>query len=290
MYSKFNLSISDYFYNKELNRHLGSGKELYENHEAHAKKSLKEFIYDNGHIDGTAMKSNWFQIEDVDIFISHSHQDITKVKAFAGWLYDEFGLIAFIDSCVWGYCNDLLKQIDDDHCKKKDGKTYDYDLRNYTTSHVHMMLSTALTEMIDNTECVMFYNTPNSICLVDDLQMIKNEKKKVTLSPWIYHELAMTSLVRKSEPSRTVSLLEDVVIHKAFSEQNNINIEHDVNKYLDEMIFVTSDELELWKRNYEILTHKLDGDSIPFIRGYENIHPLDVLYNLPVLSKINKYK
>ena len=251
-----------------------------------AKKSLKEFIYDNGHIDGDSMKSNWFQMENVDIFISHSHQDITKVKAFAGWLYDEFKLAAFIDSCVWGYCNDLLQQIDDEYCKKKDGKTYDYNLRNYTTSHVHMMLDTALTEMIDNTECIMFYNTPNSVLLADDLQKIKNEKKKVTLSPWIYHELAMTSLVRICKPSRTIQLLENALVHKAFSEYNDINIEHNISDYLDKMITLKSEELELWDRSYAILTHRLDGESVLNITGYEKIHSLDVLYNLPVLSKI----
>lgn len=285
MYSKFNLSISDYFYNTELNKHLERGKKIYENHEVLAKKILKEFIYDNGHIDGTAMKSNWFQIESVDVFISHSHQDITKVKAFAGWLYDEFNITAFIDSCAWGYCDDLLKQIDDACCKKKDGKTYNYKLRNYTTSHVHMMLSTALTEMIDNTECIMFYNTPNSVSLVDDLKTIKSQKKKVTLSPWIYHELATTSLVRNRKPTRMIPILENVIIHKAFSEINNINIEYDVDTYLEEMIPVEAKELMDWKRNYAILTHKIDGDCISNITGYENIHPLDVLYNLSILSK-----
>lgn len=288
MYSKFDVKIDDYFYNSELNKHLGRGMSIYQEHERQAKNSLKEFLYDNGHIDGTAMKSNWFQIEKVDIFISHSHQDITKVKAFAGWLYDEFNLTAFIDSCAWGYCDELLKQIDDEYCKKQDGKTYDYDRRNYTTSHVHMMLSTALTEMIDNTECIMFYNTPNSVSLADDVETIKNAKKKVTLSPWIYHELSMTSLVRKRETERTIPLLEKVISHKAFSESNNINIEHDVDKYLEEMIPLTPDKLKLWKRNYATLTHKLDGDCIQYIQGYENIHPLDVLYNLSILSKQGK--
>lgn len=286
MYSKYSIEISNSFYNRELNRHLETGKKIYQKHEEMAKKSLKEFIYDNGHIDGDSMKSNWFQMENVDIFISHSHQDITKVKAFAGWLYDEFKLTAFIDSCVWGYCNDLLQQIDDEYCKKKDGKTYDYNLRNYTTSHVHMMLATALTEMIDNTECIMFYNTPNSVLLADDLQKIKNEKKKVTLSPWIYHELAMTSLVRICKPSRTIQLLENALVHKAFSEYNDINIEHNISDYLDKMITLKSEELELWDRSYAILTHRLDGESVLNITGYEKIHSLDVLYNLPVLSKI----
>ena len=191
----------------------------------------------------------------------------------------------FIDSCAWGYCDDLLKQIDDEHCEKKDGKTYDYDLRNYTTSHVHIMLSTALTEMIDNTECIMFYNTPNSVSLVDDLQTIKKKKKKVALSHWIYHELAMTSLVRKREPCRTVLLLENALIHKAFNERNDINIEHDVDKYLEEMIPIASEELNLWKRSCASLTHKIDSDCILSINEYEDIHPLDILYNLPVLSK-----
>lgn len=286
LYSKFNLSIKDSFYNNELNKHLESGKRIYEGHEALAKKSLKEFIYDNGNIDGTAVKSNWFQIENVDVFISHSHQDINKVKAFAGWLYDEFHLTAFIDSCVWGYCDDLLKQIDDDYCKKKNGKTYDYYLRNYTTSHVHMMLSTALTEMIDNTECIMFYNTPNSVSLADDLQTIKKEKKKVTLSPWIYHELAMTSLVRRSKLQRPVQVLESVLIHKAFGERGKINIEYNVDEYLEEMISITSEELKAWKSEYVSLTHKADEDCIPDLNEVEGIRPLDVLYNLVVLSKM----
>lgn len=285
MYSKYELTISDFFYNKELNEHLESGKKIYSRHEKKAKKALKEFIYDNGHIDGTSMKNNWFQMEEVDVFISHSHRDINKVKAFAGWLYDEFKLTAFIDSCVWGYCDELLKQIDDMYCKNKTNQTYNYSLRNYTTSHVHIMLSTALTEMIDKTECIMFYNTPNSISLADDLSVLQKEVKKVTLSPWIYHELAMTSLIRKSKLNRKMALLEEAITHKEYSERNNISIEHTVDEYLSNMISISTTELEIWKKNYLMLTHKLDGDYIKSLQGYEDIYPLDVLYNLPYCKK-----
>lgn len=285
MYSKFNLEISEYFYNAELNRHLEKGKEIYSEFEAKAKKSLKEFIYDNKHIDGSSMKDNWFNIGKADVFISHSHKDISKVKAFAGWLYEEFKLTAFIDSCAWGYCDNLLKQIDDDYCKKSDGKTYDYDRRNYSTSHVHMMLSTALSEMIDNTECIMFYNTPNSISLVDDLNTIKEEKKKITLSPWIYHELSMTSLIRPRNPIRDIPILEKAIEHRAFSEKNSLDIGYDVDKYLGEMFSISSNNLNSWKKLYSILTHKIDGDSIPYITGYEDIYPLDVLYNVMMTEK-----
>lgn len=34
-----------------------------------------------------------------------------------------------------------------------------------------------------------------------------------------------------------------------------------------------------------ILTHKVNSVCISNINEYEDIHPLDVLYNLPVLSK-----
>ena len=271
MYSKFDLKISDDFYNNELSHYLKSGQEIYKEHENTVKKSLREFIYKNGHIDGTSMKNHWFQMEDVDIFLSHSHQDINKVQALAGWLYDEFGLTAFIDSCVWGYCVELLKEIDDDYCKNSDGKSYAYNLRNYTTSHVHIMLSTALTEMIDKTECIMFYNTPNSISLAEDVATLKKEKKKVTLSPWIYHELAMTSLL-ESKPKREKAILESV-LHKAFNTDSLPNIEHEVGKYLNDMEPLEGVELREWKRNYH---------SVP---EYKDVHALDVLYAMLFMTK-----
>ena len=231
------------------------------------------------------MKSNWFQMEDVDVFISHSHKDIVKVKAFAGWLYDEFGITAFIDSCVWGYCDELLKQIDERYCKNKKGDTYNYNLRNYTTSHVHMMLSTALTEMIDKTECIMFYNSPNSVSMADDLKKMDKEGKKVTLSPWIYYELAMTKMTRICKPDRDIQVVGNIVKHSAFAEMNTISIEHSVDEYIKELIEIKPYDLERWIKKYEVLTHRIDGDNIRSIKGYENIHPLDVLYSLTVLSE-----
>lgn len=81
---------------------------------------------------------------------------LIKLKHLLDSLHDCFGLEAFIDSCSWGYCDDLLNKIDKKYCYDSKKKTYDYHLRNYTTSHVHMMLSTALAEMMDNTECIIF--------------------------------------------------------------------------------------------------------------------------------------
>lgn len=281
MYSKFDFKLTNSFYNAELNNYLELGKKEYNDFSAKVKHSLKNFIYDNGKIDGTSLKEHWFNIVDADVFISHSHQDIGKVKAFAGWLKYNFNLTCFIDSCVWGYCDELLKQIDDEKCKNTNSSTYSYELRNYTTSHVHMMLSIALSEMIDNSECVIFFNTPESVSLSDDLESLKKSNHSTTLSPWIYHELAMTSMIRPSELKRQLTLLEHSEKRTLFaSEQNSIHISHDVDKYINEMIELTGEDLNKWKRTYQILTHQIDGDYIPLISGYEDIHALDVLYSL----------
>lgn len=56
-----------------------------------------------------------------------------------------------------------------------------------------MMLSTALNNMIDSTECLFFLNTPNSISLSNE---ITNEQK-FTYSPWLYSELTTASIVEK---------------------------------------------------------------------------------------------
>lgn len=278
MYSKFDFKLTDSFYNIEINNHLEIGKKIYDEFESSTKECVRKFIYENGHIDGSSLKEHWFNIKKADIFISHSHKDINKVKAFAGWLKHNFNLTSFIDSCVWGYCDDLLKQIDDDNCKSSNKSTYNYELRNYTTSHVHMMLSIALSEMIDNTECVIFFNTPESVKLKDDLKSIRDGKQVVTLSPWIYHELAMTTLIRKNELKRTVTSLENAFGKRTLNEYNSINIEHNVEKYLGEMVKLDENDLKKWKHYFDCMTHRIDGARIPFIEGFEKTNPLDVLY------------
>lgn len=140
-------------------------------------------------INGTDIQKEWFPEIEADIFLSHSHKDIKLAEKLAIWLYEKFGLKTFIDSHVWGYANDLLKEIDDEYCLKKNWY-YDYNLRNFSTSHVHMMLNIALFKMMDKCECLFFLNTPNSINLSESM-------KTQTFSPWIYSELVSSKIIRK---------------------------------------------------------------------------------------------
>lgn len=265
MFSKFNYCPSIPFYNTYINQYHTRGNAIYAEHQKEVQACLSDYISEDGIINGTNLKEDWFSIAKKDVFISHSHKDINRVKAFAGWLYDVFGIEAFIDSCSWGYCDELLNRIDKKYCYKASTKTYDYDLRNYTTSHVHMMLSTALTEMMDSTECIIFFNTPSSINMSDELNAIK--KKEKTTSPWIYHELMMTTLLRPNPPKRRQIAFEQFSLRHDERERFP-EINYDVSKALNSMLQLKDDNLKLWNKQW-----------IDLSKGYD-VHPLDALYGI----------
>ena len=273
MYLAFNYSPSEHFYNSTLNNYLSKGAELYSDQEKNVKRCLSEYISSEGIINGSELRENWFSTEQTDVFLSHSHKDINKVKAFAGWLYETFGLTSFIDSCAWGYCDELLNRIDKKYCYNKNKGTYDYNLRNYTTSHVHMMLSTAITETLSRSECAIFFNTPNSIMLKDELSLIEKKNTKKTTSPWILYELTMISRLKRIHPHRT----EAYIAHKGATKRampSNIHcppIYYDVAKMLDGIPIINDCMLSLWEE-----THNQDK------------HPLDELYRIVLNSKKNK--
>jgi hypothetical protein len=216
MYRGYNLDLD---WNADLDgKHFEDGLALFEADKRIVQETLDTFTLHNGKLDGTKMKENWFpQMENYDVFISHSHSDRVRAIAFAGWLHKTFQIRAFVDSCLWGYADDLLKLIDDKYCYQKETKTYNYTLRNYSTSHVHMMLSTALTMMIDNAECLFFLNTPNSITVSG----VVNK----TDSPWIYSEIAATRMLRKNIPLRRSTVL----LSKGGEINENLGVQYDVN-------------------------------------------------------------
>ena len=141
------------------------GNELYNANRKHIITKLESFISEDGFLDGSEMQDNWFPQIEADIFISHSHYDEKAAVSFAGWLYKNFRIKSFIDSCIWGYSNDLLKILDNRYCLNPSGETYSYQKRNYSTSHIHMMLSTALMMMINKTDAMMI-NTMKRLNIV----------------------------------------------------------------------------------------------------------------------------
>ena len=132
---------------------------------------MERYLSPCGELKASEIEKDWFPEIKADVFWSHSHKDEKDVIALAGFL-NNLGLTTFIDSCVWGYADDLLKQIDDTYCISKKSSDdlidfYSYQKRNQSTTHVHMLLNGALMKMMDNTECLIFLDTPNSLKMQD---------------------------------------------------------------------------------------------------------------------------
>lgn len=237
MFRGFNLDLN--WNSKYDEQFLATGQKLFNDYEKTVKETLKDYALNEGVLDGSKMQSSWFPKVDADIFISHSHKDAKRAIALAGWLYETFGIKAFIDSCIWGYSDDLLRLIDNKHCYQEDSKTYNYNLRNYSTSHVHMMLSVALTMMIDHSECIFFLNTPSSI----SASSIVNK----TESPWIYSEIAVTQMIRQKTPRRRI-VRETKYFSKGGVLNESLKIQYDID--LSHLSEINLDTINEWKKNF----------------------------------------
>lgn len=211
------------------------------------RAELDKFLLPNGNFDGAKMQSAWFPEVKADVFLSHSHSDM-DLTLFVASILEGFGLKVFIDSAVWGHANDLIKKIDNELCPNGNG-TYNYEKRNYSTAHVHMMLSVALNKMIDKTECLLFLNTPNSVTT-------KNIVQNKTESPWIYSEIASSKLIGRREPQRRNV--------KTFAKGNKIEvigmilegIEHELD--LSEFIKFNNADFINWNELTNDVDHALD--------------------------------
>jgi hypothetical protein len=233
---------------------MASGETMALSHQVAVKRTLDAFVSSEGKIDGSKLQEHWFPQIEADVFISHSHRDEALAITIAGWLKQTFGLEAFIDSCVWGYADTLLKQIDDKYCLNPGGETYSYEKRNGSTSHIHMMLATALGMMIDNTECLFFLNTPNAIT--------SDEAVSKTQSPWLYSEIAITHIVQRKTPAQhreLIKISESIMRKSALA---SITIEYALNT--TSLTDISGATLSEWQRG----------------RSTEEANALDTLYRI----------
>ncbi len=220
----YKISISENYFN-DFKNYVDEYEKAIKNDKEKIKEKIDSFEIKNEK-DGNKIQANWFPEINADVFISHSHDDKELAKALGGFILKNAKLKPFIDSEVWGYSNELLKNIDNKYCKIKNKNFYDYELRNHSTSHVHMMLSVALMQMISKSKYFIFLDTPNSN--ESNNTLIKNNDINKTNSPWIYNELMITKII--DDIIKSIQATESV---KYFSE---IPISYESNtKHLKEI-------------------------------------------------------
>lgn len=227
MYSKFRLNAA------LLESHLDSFELNYtinpldiDKERQKVFRQLKFFEGQSGIIKGKELQQYTFPngaVNDYDVFISYSHDDVELVKRFCAYLRDYCGLKVFLDYYVWKSADGLLKVIDDKYCKSKDNVHYIYGRRNFSTSHIHAMLSMAILDIINKTECCIFIDSDHSI----HMAQLKNSSKARTLSPWLYEELSFM---------RYLPCQDTIIREKTFSsgmenlfEGVQLKIEHEVD-------------------------------------------------------------
>lgn len=238
---------------------------------------LKNYII-NGVADGTRLEKDWFPEIEADIFISHSHADEKLAKGLAGWLHFTFGLNCFIDSCVWGYADKLLDEINDVYSDKQDKPTggciYDHKKCNTASKHVNTMLTIALCKMIDKTEVTFLLNTDNAISKYADVY------QQATYSPWIYSEIVCTEIVRK----KSISEYRDKIYLEHFFEESEFRNDGFAAAYevsLEHLKEIDMQCLFEWKNLYEKYKVKYSLDSLYKITYEDETRniPIGVLYS-----------
>ena len=192
-------------------------------------KLVKIINGQDGVVDGTTLQNFWFPTDasKYDVFISHSHNDLGYAVKLASWLERRCGLRCFIDHFVWNSADDLLKRIDKIYTWDPKRNVYDYNKRNFSTSHVHAMLSMAILDIIDRSECCLFIESDESI----SLEGIKTK----TLSPWIYEELTYMKKGRITIPDRYPRFRSQVRMYaegarmEMLNESRELVVSYDVN-------------------------------------------------------------
>lgn len=263
MFSAYDLKIDKDFFRNSFCTYEDIGKYRSSKQSEALYEKIKELLLSDI-LNGSEIQKICFPEVEADVFISHSHNDKDLANALAGWLYEVFGLKAFIDSNVWEYSNDLLKIINDVYSnKQKDANgvcIYDYDSCNYASQHVNLMLSTALQKMIDKVECVIFLNTDNSISVFDE------DKKRInrTYSPWIYSEILSTQITRKKPLFYYREYKKKVLSHatESTSYMYALQVAYDVS--LDHLTKLDLNDLYMWYltylgESYECYDYALDA-------------------------------
>lgn len=280
MYSAFELKIdNDILYDNRYCEYVTDGEDRGGKDKSEVEKYLRE-VFDDGIIDGTSLSERYFPSKRREVFLSHSHDDEALAYMVAGMLHKRFGLTTFIDSMFWGSADLLLRELDDQYCWQETSQTYNYVKRNFSTAHVHTMLTSAIIKVMDQTEAIIFLNTPSS---VPDLKhAISTEGYDAyTQSPWIYLEVLLTQMLKETNLEhyrRQWRFDESVLGHS----EKGLQVKYKLPR--EKLIPLTMGDIDKWYAQYREKGWRISERLNMSASGYVK-HPLDVLYELKGVAK-----
>lgn len=152
------------------------------------------------------------------VFLSHSSKDKDAVYKFVSYLKQQEGINAFVDSMVWDNYKDLLNEF---------AKVCEGQEKLNIAAHLHMILASSLTYMINACDCFIFLASENSI-----------SNGNYTFSPWIYHELLTASIIPISSQHLTVA-----------SESAQINFQYSLNDIIHKFDKQEFGDIVSWIKN-----------------------------------------
>lgn len=179
---------------EEINK-LPKEVDRYENikkNEKKLKEEVKKIFEKDKIINGDELEELFFPEteKEYDFFISYSHNDEDTVRKLAFYL-EKKGFKVFLDSKIWGAADYLLELIDKTYSiSEQDNKLFDYRKRNFSTSHIHSMLNSAIGKAILRSKNIIFTSIKNT----SNINLSTSKLEVKILSPWIYQELGYFNL------------------------------------------------------------------------------------------------
>lgn len=190
-----------------------------------------------------------FNQQNYDVFISYSSKDKDYASCLKYFIGNELKLKCFLDYDVWGNAYEIMNTIDDEfnriNCFQD---RYEYEGVRQSSINVSMMLTEALTHMLEICPVVIFISSENSISNING-RTDKLDINDKTYSPWLYHEISMVNMMNRIQSGK-----------RPFTKEASAIFEFS----LDTSWFETIDDKRLlgWKKIREL---------------YPNINILDII-------------